>query len=311
MDPSTRGADAPLTWHIIGTGAMACLWAASLAGAGRIVRMRARHPPVGEAYHALEVCSAGAKRQLRVCEEAADAQDAIARVLVCTKAGDVQQAVGALIPRLGAGCAVVLLQNGMGFQQAVAQALPGARVFAAATTEGAWREAPFRVHHAGHGTTSIGRWPRGSLQEAEDIAAALRGDTLAVQAVAEIEPVLWRKLAVNCAINPLTALHGCRNGELLERPALRLAFDDLCTEIAGVLAGLGHAELAAQVGDEARRVARATAANRSSMLQDLSAGRRTEIDWITGCLCRAAHGAGLPCPLNDALLAAVRAREPG
>jgi len=130
-----------------------------------------------------------------------------------------------------------------------------------------------------------------------------------VRLAENIHQALWKKLAVNCAINPLTALHGCANGELLTQPALRREFDAVCAELAVILAGLGHADIAPGIAEEAARVARATAANRSSMRQDLEAGRETEIAFITGFLCERARAAGLSCPLNEALFAAVRARE--
>jgi 2-dehydropantoate 2-reductase len=141
------------------------------------------------------------------------------------------------------------------------------------------------------------------------VASELGGSGLRVRLAENIHQALWKKLAVNCAINPLTALHGCANGELLTQPALRCEFDAVCAELAVILAGLGHADIAPGIAEEAARVARATAANRSSMRQDLEAGRETEIAFITGFLCERAREAGLPCPLNEALFAAVRARE--
>lgn len=307
MSIATRPPPPDHDWLVLGTGAMACLWTASLLAAGRSVRMRARMPPAREAYHELIVASQGGEHRFGALLEAREACTPVARVLVCTKAGAVTEALGALRPRIAGGAAVVLMQNGMGFQDAAAALLPQARVYAALTTEGAWREAPFRVRHAGRGATLIGRWPQG---EARDIAHELGAGLLEVRPSGAIGTEAWRKLAVNCAINPLTALHGCANGALLEQPALRREFEALCGEIAAVLTALGHAALAGEVPATARRVARATAANRSSMLQDLAAGRSTEIDWITGFLCAAARRQGVPCPLNETLLAAVHAREP-
>jgi hypothetical protein len=93
---------------------------------------------------------------------------------------------------------------------------------------------------------------------------------------------MWRKLAVNCTINALTAVHGCPNGALLEPGAAGDEFAALCAETATVLEALGQHAIAAELPATAAEVARRTATNRSSMLQDALARRRTEIDYING-----------------------------
>ena len=203
----------------------------------------------------------------------------------------------------------MLLQNGMGFHEKVTSLLPHASVFCALTTEGAFREGPFDVRHAGRGETLLGAWSANDAANTATLIDALSPSGLVVRASTDIHAALWRKLAVNCAINPLTALHGCTNGELLTQDSLRGEFDAVCTELAAVVGALGHTEIAASLHADAARVANATAANRSSMRQDLEAGRETEIGCITGFLCERAREAGIRCPLNTALFEAVRARE--
>ena len=302
-------------WHVLGAGAMGCLWACSLASAGNAVRLLLREPPAcgSDASITLIPHPADGLREetllVPVWLEAARDNAPIARLLACTKAPDLLPALEHIAPRIADGAAVVLLQNGMGFHAAVASLLPRARIFCALSTEGAYREGSLHVRHAGSGETLLGAFPDSADCGATELMGELGRGFLPVRAIEDIIPALWAKLAVNCAINPLTALHGCSNGELLDRPTLRGEFDALCAEIAAVLAGLGHPGLAATVAADATRVARATAANRSSMRQDLEAGRRSEIGFITGFLCQQAQAAGLPCPLNEALLTAVRQRE--
>jgi 2-dehydropantoate 2-reductase len=296
-------------WHVLGNGAMACLWTGALRRGGHAVRMIGRHPPDASAYHDLIVLSASGVERYEVLHEGRDDAGAITRLLVCTKAYDVEAAVHAQAARLAVDAAVVLLQNGMGFQQSVRAALGQARVFAAVNTEGAFLEGPLRVRHAGRGQTVLGLFPRADAVASVPLAAELGGGGLEVEAVSDIETALWRKLAVNCAINPLTALHRCPNGALLDDPALHAEFAALCTELERVFAALGHAGIAATLRAQASAVARATASNRSSMLQDIEAGRRTEIEYISGHLCRAADAAGVAAPLNQAVYAAIRARE--
>ena len=104
---------------------------------------------------------------------------------------------------------------------------------------------------------------------------------------------LWRKLALNCAINPLTVLHDCRNGGLSEHPA-EVAI--LCTELTELLQRCGQPAAADNLHEEVQRVIHATAANYSSMHQDVALGRRTEISYLLGYACAAAQRHGLQLP---------------
>jgi 2-dehydropantoate 2-reductase len=117
------------------------------------------------------------------------------------------------------------------------------------------------------------------------------------------------KLAVNSAINPLTALHQCRNGELLQLPDIAAQVAQLCAELSRVAASAGQALAPATLAAAVFAVIRDTAANRSSMLQDLSQRRRSEIDFINGYIVQCARRAQLACPAHAALWQAVKARE--
>ena len=94
----------------------------------------------------------------------------------------------------------------------------------------------------------------------------------------------WRKLAVNCVINPLTALYGCRNGDLQRYPE---QIETLCREVASVMAMEGYHTSCEGLMQYVMDVIRSTADNVSSMLQDIRNQRHTEIDYITGYLRRA------------------------
>ena len=114
---------------------------------------------------------------------------------------------------------------------------------------------------------------------------------------------------MNVAINPLAALHRVRNGALLE-PPYRETLDALVREAWPVMHAAGLTlDLDAALA-RVRAVATATATNRASMLQDVLAGRRTEIDAITGALLRMAARHGLAVPAHEAVYQAVKALEP-
>ena len=195
------------------------------------------------------------------------------------------------------------LQNGLGNSEVLESAAGAGRVIVGVTTAGATLLAPGHAH--GHmAETLIGETADG---RAEAFASLLRGAGLPARLTRDIDALLWSKLAVNCAINPLTAMHGVPNGALLERPEWRAAMETAAREVQAVAAAQGIA-----LEDPAERafaVARLTAANRSSMLQDLERGVPTEVDAICGAVVREGARLGIPTPVNASLLHAIHARE--
>jgi 2-dehydropantoate 2-reductase len=231
-------------------------------------------------------------------------QRSVAGVLVTTKANDAEAAVASAAPALQAGAPVILLHNGMGVLEQVAASCPDITLYAGTTTEGAYLEDAVVVH-AGLGSTVIGR----QGQDAPDWYGHFTSSAERFEWNADIDAVLWRKLLINCAINPLTALHRCRNGNLLDNPVLRAEVELLCEELAAVSAARGNDRGATCALDWALSVIQATAGNQSSMLQDVAKGRPTEIEHITGYLVREARRLGVPCPRNERLLDQVRALD--
>jgi 2-dehydropantoate 2-reductase len=282
-----------MTWHILGAGSLGSLWAARLARAGRPVRLILRDRARISAYEktgGLTLVEQGGAQQYPIPAELPSGGGPISRLLLACKAYDAEAAVQPLLQRLAPGAELILLQNGLGSQDAVANRLPHARCVLASSTEGAFREADFHVVFAGHGFTWLGDPLRPAapawLDDLEQ-AGIPHGWT------PDILSRLWRKLALNCAINPLTVLHDCRNGGLAEHPA---EVGVLCTELAELLERCGQPDAAEGLHDEVLRVIQATAANYSSMYQDVTHGRRTEISYLLGHACATAvrHQLNLP-----------------
>ena len=186
---------------------------------------------------------------------------------------------------------MLLLQNGMGSQQAISRQLPRHRVFYASVTDGAWRPSTHQLIWAGHGQTIIGDPRQGP---APDWLARWQSQGLTLEWHADIMAILWRKLAINCAINPLTALLDCPNGELLQRAHGRL--EELSQELQQLLSAYGIPLSLDILRTQLDQVIRQTAANSSSMRQDMHAGRRTEIDFMLGFALRSADQLNLKVP---------------
>ncbi|MEX5505904.1 putative 2-dehydropantoate 2-reductase [Pseudomonas putida] len=287
------------TWHILGAGSLGSLWACRLARAGKAVRLILRDGQRLQAYQqagGLTLVEQDQPRHYAIPAETAQAHGPIHRLLVACKAYDAAPAIASVAPRLAEGAEVLLLQNGLGSQDEVADLVPHARCIFASSTEGAFREAHWQVHFAGHGFNWLGD-PRNPTIPAwfDDLHAA----GIPAEWTVDILTRLWRKLALNCAINPLTVLHECQNGGLLGHLG---EVDALCAELVQLLRRCGQPQAADELSEEVQRVVLATAANYSSMYQDVRAGRRTEVHYLLGHACRAAGRHGLQLPQLEHLL---------
>lgn len=277
-------------WHILGAGSLGCLWATRLSRAALPVRLILRNQQRLADYRVaggLRLIEAERASLYPLTAELPGADTPIQRLLVACKAYDAEAAVAEVATRLQPSAEILLLQNGLGSQQAVAARWPSCRSIFISSTEGAYRAKDFEVVHAGNGQNWLGdpldQTPPPWLTE---LAAA----GIPCDWTTNIEARLWRKLALNCAINPLTVLHDCRNGELLaHREQLHL----LCDELSRILMACNQAEAADELEAEVLRVITATASNYSSMHQDVRNGRRTEISFLLGHACRTAQQHGL------------------
>ncbi|MFT6352314.1 MAG: 2-dehydropantoate 2-reductase [Neptuniibacter pectenicola] len=288
-------------WHILGAGAIGSLWACHLVDAGFPVKL------ILHTQEKLDIFKQKnsillADRAYPMTAELADATDTIDQLLITTKTVDTNAAFNSIQARINPGARLVVLQNGMGSQQWVQAQRPDTDVTWASTTDGAWLKAPFHLHHAGQGITHIGS----PQQQCLPWITPLKNGFLTLEEDSDIRLTLWRKLAINCAINPLTALHRCKNGALINNPDYLSTMAAICREVE-LVAQASHIELFdGPLIEQACHVAEITAENYSSMLQDVQKGRQTEIDSITGYLCETAKSAGIPVPINLMLLNKIK-----
>lgn len=223
-------------------------------------------------------------------------------LLVTLKAWQVSDAVKTLCTTLPATTPILLIHNGMGTIDEL-KSLPQPLLIGT-TTHAARRDGNVIVHVAS-GITHIGpaRQQDGDFSYLADSLQEVLPD---VAWHNTIHPALWRKLAVNCVINPLTALHNCKNGELRDFPAeIRL----ITQEAAAVIEREGYHISVEDLLDYIYQVIDNTADNVSSMLQDIRALRHTECDYITGYLLRRARAHGIAAPENARLFDLVKRKE--
>jgi len=293
---------------IVGTGALACLFAARLAAAGVQVTLLGTWP---EGLEALRTCGvrivdADGSEQAYPVRATSDPADCVGArfALALVKSWQTERAARQLAECLSPNGLALTLQNGLGNREKLAQALGAQRVALGVTTTGATLVGPGRVRPGGEGTVSLGAHPRLST-----LAHLLQRAGFAVEIVQEADDLMWSKLVINAAINPLTALLRLPNGELLARPSARTLLAATARETATVAAALGlHLTYPDPVA-AAEAVARRTAVNTSSMLQDVLRGAPTEINAICGAIVAAGEQCGVPTPVNRTLWLLIKALE--
>jgi len=301
---------------VVGAGAVGSLVGASLLEGGNSVVL------IGRADHAAAIRADGLRisgprpRVARLEAFASIPPGTDADVaLVTTKTFDLARGATELARALSPRPAL-FLQNGLGI-------LPMAK---ASLASGGWTDpatyavrgvnsipatwvAPGEVRETGVGEILLP--VPGEAGPAAGAARLFRmlfdGARIPVEAVPEFEREVWRKVLVNAAINPVTAARGVTNGVLLEDPGRTEALQ-LLGEALAVARAEGFDFTSEEVTRDFERIARATASNRSSMLQDLDRGRPTEIDAISGEILRAAARHGLELPATRAIVAEITAR---
>ena len=291
---------------IIGAGAIGRLWGCRLHRDHQIhFWTRTDEPGLSVTFNPLDPAEAS-KTYHFSANQAAELQAADC-ILITVKAFQVNQAITDIQPFLPPEVPVVVMHNGMGSQQAVLSLLPDNPILYATTAQAAFRPDSRRLNHTGAGQTWLGALNAAGRKYRH--LAALFDDALPpCQWHEDIATPLWQKLAINCAINPLTAIHQCRNGDLA-RPEFNHQLNDICHEVAKVMTAEGHPIEPAELRKLADQVIHATAQNFSSMNRDISQHRTTEIDYITGYLIARAKARQIEVPANTRVWQQIKQLE--
>jgi 2-dehydropantoate 2-reductase len=226
----------------------------------------------------------------------------VEQALVLVKSWQTRRAARQLAECLPAGGLALTLQNGLGNRQILEDSLGPARVALGVTTTGATLLEPGLVRPVGDGSVTLGVHPR-----IEPLAEMLQEAGFRIEIVENTDALLWSKLVINAAINPLTALLRVQNGELLARPSSRALMGITAREAACVAESQGIRLPYPDPVAAAENVAQRTATNTSSMLSDILRGTPTEIDSISGAIVKAGEEHDVPAPVNRTLWHLVRA----
>ena len=285
---------------IAGTGALACLFAARLSSSGNEVTMLGSWPAGlaalrQDGVRLLDLDGSLHQYSVEVMDSSA-AKGNFSHCMVLVKSWQTERVAHLLGKCLSENDVVLTLQNGLGNDQVLKTTLSPARVLLGVTTVGARMLQPGHVQCTGSGKVFLGAHPQlGELPE------LLQKAGFQVEVVSDPLSLVWGKLVINAAINPLTALLRLKNGELLERPAARELLAQAAQEAATVARMQGISLPYPDPILAVEEVARNTSVNISSMLQDVLRGAITEIDEINGAIVRIGEQLSVPTPVNRML----------
>lgn len=295
---------------IVGIGAMGCRFGSMLhphSNVTLIGRWRKQLQLLNSAP--LQILQNGheAKIKLRATDDENDVPPSDV-VFILTKSSKTKLAAEAAAKVLKPDGLVITLQNGLGNVEALATEIGEERVTLGVTMQGASMEAAGVLRLGGAGPTYLAMRPniQTKVQAVYDLFIKSGLDTTITD---DVWGLVWGKLAINAAINPLTAILRVRNGRLLTSAWAKNIMREAATEVEtianaqGIKLGFGDAAA------EAERVAEITGKNRSSMLQDVIRGAETEIEAICGEIVRRGETFDIPTPANRLLYQMVKALE--
>lgn len=278
-------------WHIVGAGSIGLLWAAELSKASHTVTL-IRHKQ--EAY----------PQQIRYNDETITLEvlhnsqvKRIDNLLITTKTWQTLDAIAAIQAALHTDTQIVLLQNGMANQAHLSQLFPHNPVYAAITTDGALREQAWQVKRTGIGRTIYGALTAKAKTSQPNLVCGLQ-----LEKSERVQTALWQKLAMNCCINPLTAIYNCLNGELLQNAQALEQIQQILIECMLVAEKLGFSQALADIEEQVYAVMQSTASNSSSMREDMLNEKPTEIDAINGYIVEQGQRLGIATPVNLEIL---------
>ena len=289
---------------ILGAGSLGRLWGAMLPAGGVAFIARPGEPTGASVDYRFRPFK-GPESQVRI--PFLQPGDEPELILVTTKAGDTLDAVAGVINQFAIDTPILLFQNGLGSQQAVAKRWPERPILAASTTEGANRPESGLLVHAGTGDTWVGPMTSPAKVTVRKAVTMLATSGMKIHPETDIVQRLWQKLIINAGINPYTAILDCPNGKILDAPLYQSTIDQLCLELSQLMdAAVRIRETPDALRERIEQVARNTAGNTSSMRADVQRGRQTEIDFINGYVAKLGKELGIETPVNQMLTERVQ-----
>jgi 2-dehydropantoate 2-reductase len=288
---------------VIGAGALGTFYCTMIAASGQDTTLVCRERDVERLKNGIEVTGDVEKSaRLHVASRPPEADV----VFVAVKAYDVASAVRDL--PLKSDTLVVIIHNGLGSDEVAASILGKGHVGVGVSYSGVTFLEPGRVKLNGYTETVLGSVEQDVRERMGEALDILKKAGLKARIANDIRAAQWEKMYANVGINALTAITGLNNGMLLEIPTLKETVTAAVTEAGRVSWTMGvHTHV--DPVQNTFKVIRDTENNRSSMLQDVSKGKRTEIDVLNGKVSELGRKVNVPTPVNDTITGIVKGIE--
>ncbi len=297
---------------IVGPGAMGCLFAAFLSKSKEEVcifdKDSQRAARISQRGISVEGVSGEWQAQVKAYADPKEIGQADL-VVICVKSYSTKEAVMSARPLIGENTGVLTLQNGIGNTEIIGEAVGFEKVIGGVTNQGATLIDTGRIRHAGKGETVIGRIDGKMPVEMRSIREIFNKVGLETRISRDIKGLLWSKLIINVGINALTAVTRLNNGRLIGFEGTRKILRDAVTEAVKISKRKRIKLIYDDPLAKVEAVCEATAANVSSMLQDVLRKKRTEIDFINGVVVRQGQELGISVPVNSLLVDLVKTIE--
>lgn len=286
---------------VIGPGAVGCLVAARLARAGERICLLDHRPERAARMKALRLTESNATDEIPITVSADPSVAArFERIMVCVKAFQTTAVANQIMPYVRPSASILSLQNGLGNLDLL-QRLNGRDIRPAVMNAGA------RVVSEGHVLATGGHAIVLAGKSSDPLGRMWRDDLTRAGFSITFEPdaqrLIWSKLVINAAINPVTALYRIVNGDVLRHPEASILARELLLESVRIGRDSGVALDADAIWlQRLQAICETTRENRSSMLCDIEAGRQTEIEAINGAILQQARQHHLDAPATARLL---------
>ena len=301
---------------VMGAGAVGCFFGGMLARAGAPVTLIGRPHHIGAiTQNGLLIDSIHFQEHIPVSAstDVADVRNAEI-VLLSVKTPDTEEAAQSLAPYLASGAIILSLQNGVDNVERI-RAAAHTDAVAAVVYVAAEMTAPGCVKHTGRGNLIIGDLVRSHQsdharrQTLERVAALFARAGVPCRVSDNIEAELWTKLIMNCAYNAISALTRARYGRLVADPWTHDLMRQIVEEVLAVARASGVRMPDNDLVGAAWNLAGTMPAAISSTAQDITRGKRTEIDALNGYVTRRGAGLRIPTPVNQTLYVLVKLLE--
>ncbi len=288
---------------IIGAGAMGCLYGAKLSASGEnsVYLLDVWQEHVDEInMRGLQMEEADSMITYEHVKASSDAETVgvVDLAIIFVKSTLTKIATESNKVVFGPNTVALTLQNGLGNIDLISQVIGSENIIAGTTAHGATMLGPGKMRHAGSGKTIIGEISGETSDRIKYISDTLNMAGMETEISDNVLGLVWDKLMVNVGINALTGITKLHNGELLNFTMVEELLEKAVLEAKAVAEAKGIKLGYADPVQHTKDVCVATAANKSSMLQDVLNQKKTEIDMINGAIVREGKTLGIATPVN-------------